>query len=721
MFNDYSRRLPSSRVRPTRHLSLLVVFGVISLASCTSDGARSLEPSELPNFVELAKRGGNPPGKGWQPVDVSVTPARALLAPSAEQQFVAKQTLKNGTVVDAAVTWKVTGGGSITSNGLYQAPATPGSSRVIAVLTAGDSDTAAVSIAEPSSGATVASVVLTPASATLTTGGTQSYTASAVMSDGSTGPVNLTYKAGGGTITSAGLYTAGNTPGKYAVIGTSAEGKADTVSVTVEAPAATLASLVLTPATTSLAAGASQQFAVSGRLSDGTSAAVSATYSATGGTISASGLYTAGSAAGAYRVIATDSSGSLRDTASITITSSAPQSTTGEQAAAADSFVNSIGVNVHLFYGNVYSTGYSTIVKPRLAEIGIRHLRDHALSTADWNTPKLTQKLQELAAAGTKSLLIIDERYCTPISNCLAMVKGAGPQTVVEAVEGPNEPDIRLSNGGTTWDWMPAMKQYMQDTWNAFKGDPATAGLPIGSPTFWMSQTPSYLGDVSGRVNFGSVHPYPAWPNYPTYVDEFTNHRKRYTPDYGSSKPFYASETGYHTGAPGSDRPISEAKHAKYMPRLLLEYFNRGAARSYIYELVDQGTDGGRESSFGLVRNNGTVKPAFTAIKNLIGLLEEPGARFQPGRLDYTLSGSTSNVHHTLLQKLDGRFYLVLWLEVQSSDGPTSQGVTVNFGAPVSVTRYQPSQGMGGTSMGASVTNVNLQVPDEPVILEITR
>ena len=42
----------------------------------------------------------------------------------------------------------------------------------------------------------------------------------------------------------------------------------------------------------------------------------------------------------------------------------------------ADSFVESIGVNVHWGYDNtVYNSGFSTL-KDRLNELGIRHLRD---------------------------------------------------------------------------------------------------------------------------------------------------------------------------------------------------------------------------------------------------------------------------------------------------------------------------------------------------------
>ena len=48
------------------------------------------------------------------------------------------------------------------------------------------------------------------------------------------------------------------------------------------------------------------------------------TYSATGGTITTGGLYTAGSTAGTFRVIAAQQGGTLADTAAVTITAPPP-------------------------------------------------------------------------------------------------------------------------------------------------------------------------------------------------------------------------------------------------------------------------------------------------------------------------------------------------------------------------------------------------------------
>jgi parallel beta-helix repeat protein len=167
-------------------------------------------------------------------------------------------------------------------------------------------------------------VELTPASINLTTGTTQQFAASGRMRNGRTTTVNVTYSATGGTITSAGGYTAGSAVGSYRVIATQTGGTlADTSAVTITPPnpaPPTLVAVVLTPPSVTLLTGATQQFAASGQMSDGSTAAVNVAYSATGGTITSVGLYTAGSVAGSYRIIATQTGGTLADTSAVTIT-----------------------------------------------------------------------------------------------------------------------------------------------------------------------------------------------------------------------------------------------------------------------------------------------------------------------------------------------------------------------------------------------------------------
>jgi hypothetical protein len=176
---------------------------------------------------------------------VTLSPASVTLSPGSTQRFAATAKLSDGSTSPAEVTYSATGG-SVTQDGVYTAGTTGGAFRVIAKQSGGTlADTTAVTISEtstsppPTGSPSVTAITLSPASVTLSPGGIQRMTATAKLSDGATSPANVTYQATGGSITSDGLYTAGQTAGTFRVIAMQSGGPlADTAVVTVTAPTA---------------------------------------------------------------------------------------------------------------------------------------------------------------------------------------------------------------------------------------------------------------------------------------------------------------------------------------------------------------------------------------------------------------------------------------------------------------------------------------------------
>ena len=147
-------------------------------------------------------------------VGVEISPASALLAPTGKQVFAATGHLRDGSQVQLAPQWSASVG-SIDSAGVYEAPRAAGKYRVIATSKRGIADTAMVEVADADTGASIQKIQLTPASVSLPPKGTQAFTASARLSDNSSGPVAVTYRATGGTVTPEGLYSAGSTKGVW--------------------------------------------------------------------------------------------------------------------------------------------------------------------------------------------------------------------------------------------------------------------------------------------------------------------------------------------------------------------------------------------------------------------------------------------------------------------------------------------------------------------------
>jgi hypothetical protein len=85
----------------------------------------------------------------------------------------------------------------------------------------------------------------------------------------------------------------------------------------------------------------------------------------------------------------------------------------------------------------------------------------------------------------------------------------------------------------------------------------------------------------------------------------------------------------------------------------------------------------------GLIRADGTPKPQYSALAAMIALLTDRGPAFRPSSLTYSLEGVIpSDVHHLLLEKSDGHFFLALWRETSGYDSRTKQPIEVT---PVTV------------------------------------
>ena len=412
---------------------------------------------------------------------------------------------------------------------------------------------------------------------------------------------------------------------------------------------------------------------------------------------------------------------------------------TGEPAKSANSFVDSIGINTHIRY---YDTAYGNypLIKQALLDLGVRHIRDGG------SDPTWIQRINELGSLGIKSTLVLDPNIGigpdasydikSPGYTVANFVKNL-VSTGVEAVEILNEFDLfsnlfAYSRNGQPVKgdgWVSYLRDFTRDVYTALKSDPATANIPIIGPSFVYSTSSSAVGDLSQWVDYGSFHPYnnPKNPGDGSLAKDYALRSQPF-----GTKPMIATEVGYSTGSATSDRPVTETVQGKYIPRTFLESFNQGVSRTFSYELIDQKTDpNNSENNYGLLRSDGTPKPAYTALKNLLSLLNDP----QPaatattpvattqtlGALNYSIGGTAQNVHHTLLEKSNGDFYLVLWLEVPSTDQPVNQSVTLNFNTALgAATAYAPNQSIAPVAAYTSPTQLTLNVTDAPLVVKLS-
>jgi uncharacterized protein YjdB len=260
-------------------------------------------------------------------VSIAVTPAIPSIVVGATQPFVATGTFSNGTSADitSTVTWTSASPliGSILPSGVSTGIAA-GSSTITASLS-GKTGTATLNVTAI---ATLASIAVTPATAGVLVGGTQNFVATGTFTDGTTANISNTAAWSSGTPSVGTVSSTGTAIGVAAgstLITASANGKSGNATLTVTVPAS-LVSIAVTPATSSIAIGGTQAFLATGTFSDGTTANITGTSVWSSGSpliasVSASGVAT-GISAGTSLITATSNGKS--GTANLTVTAAAP-------------------------------------------------------------------------------------------------------------------------------------------------------------------------------------------------------------------------------------------------------------------------------------------------------------------------------------------------------------------------------------------------------------
>ena len=133
--------------------------------------------------------------------------------------------------------------------------------------------------------------------------------------------------------------------------------------------------------------------------------------------------------------------------------------------------------------------------------------------------------------------------------------------------------------------------------------------------------------------------------------------------------------------------------------------------------------------NWGLLRANGERKQDFKALRHLIAILRDSDRATSSiaKSLDYNLKGNLADINHTLLQKKNGTFYLILWQEVESFDRENKTKIVVpdrriELSTNTKIAKANIYRPLGSKKPVKSINNPNkisFRVPDHPVILEL--
>jgi hypothetical protein len=420
-----------------------------------------------------------------------------------------------------------------------------------------------------------------------------------------------------------------------------------------------------------------------------------------------------------YTLVANASGLPAAQSATFTIVPQMPS----EKAAQSDGFVDSIGVQTHISYINTAYGNWPKVLAG-LESLGVRHIRDGLPVTSTY-----LSIFQQMAAAGIRCTC----GFALPNSLTASQISSFVQQTQnVEALEAPNECDASNNCGGGGVTGVANVVAFLP----ILDAASTMTKLPVVGPSFTLQLGYASAGDIAPLINFNNLHVYfggrnpgsPGWGegdpegnfygSFAWWIDQ-GNLDAPGTPD-------MVTETGY-MAYPTATQPgtIPESVEASYTPRTVLLSFTKGIKRTFVYELVDEWSTTG----YGLLANDFSEKPAFMALKNLIATFEDPGASFTPGSLSYSITGNTNTMQHLLLQKRDGSYWLVLWLEQSSYDATnnvpvsvTPQDVTLSIGVGFEFGNLMQFDSTGNSASSALATSgytAPLTISDQISIVQI--
>jgi Ca2+-binding RTX toxin-like protein len=391
------------------------------------------------------------------------------------------------------------------------------------------------------------------------------------------------------------------------------------------------------------------------------------------------------------------------------------------QAIRINDVIESFGIDTHIDYTDGKYSNIAEVVKA-LDYLGLETVRDHAPTPA--SDPYGQGHLGDAADAGVKFVFVAgrDDSPATVVQRLHAFVD-AHPGSIV-GIEGPNE----VNNWPVSYKGLSgeaAALAYQKDLFAAVNADPLLKNIPVLGFTGYT---------VASSNDYTTIHTYAKDGDQPfSWLQRESGNQMGADP----GKPLTVTEIGYHTSLTadtnGGWEGVDEATQAKLLLNTLMDGAFLGSKGTFIYQLLDAYSDPGgadQEKHFGLFRLDYTPKPAATAIHNLTEILSDDGATqatFNPGALNYSISGLPSTARSYLTEKSDGSYQIIIWNEPdiwnQTTDTAIQAGTTnvnVNLGGTFGAVQvYDPLTGNAPVKTLSNVSSLSVGVVDHPIVINI--
>jgi hypothetical protein len=355
----------------------------------------------------------------------------------------------------------------------------------------------------------------------------------------------------------------------------------------------------------------------------------------------------------------------------------------------ADTYWDRMAVNVHIEdFGRSYDLNWPNWVT-ELNYAGIRYVRDGARApSGDNQANKQTYYDREkfIAGTGVKFLSLAGAAYPYATDLDFDFTSGGG----WTAFGGPNEPSCNTTSV------LAAVKAYQQGLYNFILADPLmqSHGVQVEGPALtapagcWHN-----WGDLTVMSKIGDIHPYYGgapeknFVNYLKYARGYINSNGVPVQGPWPHGPIAASEFGYTWSLEQTSiAPVPHAHITRYMPRLPAAWmlatgdFAWGSpSRIFYYQwMANRAPDPlDPQAGYGILNNDGTTGPEFTALVEMNRMFADPGPPFTPTDVAYSVTGGTADLYQMLFQKRNGTNLLALWVGLTSWDPTLQQPIVI--------------------------------------------
>lgn len=372
------------------------------------------------------------------------------------------------------------------------------------------------------------------------------------------------------------------------------------------------------------------------------------------------------------------------------------------RARRSDEVCDAYALNTKTFYGSsVYS--YTEAVIGLLQDLGVRTVRERLTTGSSPGALRQQYAMPRLARSGIRWHATVAELADWPNARAvtqdvmrmvtdyyLPAVDG-DLSSLIHSFGGCNEVDGPVVNGAVDPAWADHARLMQTELWQQAKADPRTSSIPVAGPSTRSDVTRARaleLGDLSAVCDWGNAHLYGRGTSPTRTIDA---HIDKLRPCFPDASTWFFTETGYNNSPQvNAGHTVSEDAAATYALRGICDYFVRDCIYGR-FELLDDLDDidystqetinltANREAHYGIVAVGGTSmtsatpdtwrkKPEFYATRRLLQLMADPGPAHTPEPLSLSIASDGSDLQQALVQKRDGRHYLLLWRDVKVAE-----------------------------------------------------